>query len=306
MSAGWVAGSVRSRAIARRRLGTGGAREVAAAGTLAAAVEMLTGSVYQERVRAGEGLAAAQRGVAEGLLWNLRVLAGWLPGGGVGMLRLLAGWFEIANVDEHLQALAGRAAEPPYRLGALATSWPRLAATGSPAELRATLAASPWGDPGGTVPREVQLGMRLAWANRVATQVPAARAWAAGAAALLVAREHHAGQRLPEPAAAIATRLLGRRWPAVGSPVELATVLPAHAAWVLDGITDPAGLWTAEVRWWRRLRTDGAQLLAGGFGPDPTVGAVALLAADAWLVRAGLEAAARGSPQALEVFDALV
>lgn len=317
MSGGWVAGSVRSQAIARRRLGTAGARGLAAAGSLAEAVEALAGSPYGGQVRADDGLADAQRGVAAGLLWNLRVLAGWLPGHGVGMLRLLAGWFEIANVDEHLQALASpvparhphqdRPAEPPYRLGALATSWPRLAAAGSVAGLRATLATSPWGDPGGAGSRDIQLGMRLAWANRVATQVPAARAWAAGAAALLVAREHLAGRRrLPGPAEALAARLLGRRWPAASSLAELAAALPAPARWVLDGVADPADLWAAEVRWWRRLRTDGARLLAaGGFGPGPIVGAVALLAADAWLVRGALEVAARGGAPALEVFDEL-
>jgi hypothetical protein len=141
----------------------------------------------------------------------------------------------------------------------------------------------------------------------VATQLPAARAWAAGAAALLVARERLAGhRRLPEPAEAMAVRLLGRRWPPAGTPAELTAALPAPARWVLAGVVDPADLWTAEARWWRRLRTDGARLLAGGgFGPGPSLGAVALLAADAWLVRGALEVAARGGPPALEVFDAL-
>ena len=93
--------------------------------------------------------ATLARGLAATALWNLRVLAGWQPTRGVAALRLLAGWFEIANVDEHLQALRGRPADPPFQLGTLATAWPRLAATGSTEELRAVLAASPATTAGG-------------------------------------------------------------------------------------------------------------------------------------------------------------
>lgn len=305
MSAGWVAGGVRAQAMARRRLGTGGAHELARAGSLAEAVAVLADSPYSWGVRSGNDLAGAQRGVAATVLWNLRVLAGWLPGAGVGMLRLLGGWFEIANVDEHLQNLAGRPAEPPYPLGALATSWPRLAATRSAAELRAALAASPWGDPGGDRDREIQLGMRMAWADRVAIRVPAARAWAAGAAAQLVARERFAaGRQLPERAAAVAGRVLGQRAAAATTLAELAAAVPQAARWALDGLDDPTRLWEGETRWWRRLRDDGGRLLrVSGFGPDRIAGAVAVLAADAWLVRGALAAAARGGPEALEAFD---
>jgi class I fructose-bisphosphate aldolase len=48
-------------------------------------------------VRLEADLAAAQHGVADALLWNLRVLADWLPGAGVRTLRTFAGSFEIAN-----------------------------------------------------------------------------------------------------------------------------------------------------------------------------------------------------------------
>ncbi|HEY8474219.1 MAG TPA: hypothetical protein VIL37_16490 [Natronosporangium sp.] len=307
MSAGWVAGGVRARAIARRRLGTGGARELARVGSLAEAVAILAESPYGRGVTAGTDLAGAQRAVAATLLWHLRVLAGWLPGAGVGMLRSLAGWFEIANVDEHLQALADRPSEPPFSLGALATSWPRLAATRSTAELRATLAASPWGDPGGETDREIRLGMRMAWADRVATRVSAARGWATGAAALLVAKERFAlGRPLPERTAVVARRLLGHQATTATTLAELAAAVPPEGRWALAGIDDPARLWEAELRWWRRLREDGDRLLgAATFGPDRIAGAVALLAADAWLVRAALAAAAHGGSQAVEVFDAV-
>ena len=76
MSAGWVAGSVRTRALVRRRLGTGAARRLAACGSLAEAVQMLAVTPYGRWIRPGQSLAAAQHGIAEGILWDLRVLAG--------------------------------------------------------------------------------------------------------------------------------------------------------------------------------------------------------------------------------------
>jgi hypothetical protein len=303
VSARWVAGSVRSQAMARRRLGDDAVRAVAASGTLGEAVQALGGSAYGARLRPDDDLAAAQRGVAETLLWDLRVLAGWLPAQGTEALRVLAGWFEIANVEEHLRVLAGEPADAPFRLGHLSVAWPRLAACGSRAEVRSTLAASAWGDPGGETPREILLGMRLAWAERVAGRVPAAASWARAATALLLARPGIAG-RLPERAATAAIRLLGGRAAAAVSVPELAAALRPPVRWVLAGSAAPADLWIAEVRWWRRVAADAAALLAaGGFGPGPAIGAAALLAADARLACAALESAARGGVR--EAFDAV-
>ncbi|HET8680706.1 MAG TPA: hypothetical protein VFM54_02350, partial [Micromonosporaceae bacterium] len=159
MTARWVAGSVRSRALPNRRLGSAGARALAASPSLDDAVEALARSPYRRFVRVGDPLAAAQRGVADTLLWHLRVLAGWVPSDGVRALRLLAGWFEVANVAGLAASLAaggtaagGTAAaeqpyltpgERPYQLGRLATAWPRLATASSAAELRLALARSP-------------------------------------------------------------------------------------------------------------------------------------------------------------------
>ena len=170
--AGWVAGTVRARSLARRRLGAGAARRLATSSSLDDAVATLAATPYGHGVRVGQDLAAAERGLVETLLWHLRVLGGWLPRDGAAMLRLLAGWFEIANVEELLQRMAGRPAGEPLALGALATAWPRCAQARSPAELRATLATSPWGDPGGETLRDVQLGMRLSWAERLAAASP--------------------------------------------------------------------------------------------------------------------------------------
>jgi hypothetical protein len=272
---------------------------------VAEAIRAMSGSAYGARVRADHDLAAAQRAVAETVLWDLRVLAGWLPPRGAEVLRALAAWFEIANVDEHLRALNGEPAEPPFRLGQLATAWPRLSATTSPAGLRAALAMSPWRDPGGADARTIQLGMRLTWAERVATRATAASTWARAGAAILVAREGSAGGgQLSAGAAVTAARLLGPAPANATSLPELTAALPASLRWAFDGIDRPKELWTAEVRWWRRICADGASLLArAGFGPGAAVGSAALLAADGRLVRAALEAAARGGNQ--EAFDAV-
>jgi len=292
--------------MARRRLGTAATHTLAMSTSAAEAVEALARSPYGRHVRTGDTPATAARGVAETLLWNLRVLAGWLPAEGAEMLRVLAGWFKIPNVDEHLRALSGAPAEAPFRLGTLATVWPQLHAAGSRDALRAALAASPWRDPGSATPRDVALAMRVAWAERVTARVAAARPWAYGAVALLVARERFAVDRpLPEPAQVIASHLLGTRALGASSLREFTDALPARARWAVDGAADRSDLWVAEARWWRRVRADGAVLVTGsGFGPGRVIGAAALLAADAWLVQAALEAAGRG-PDAMETFDAV-
>lgn len=309
MTAGWVAGSVRATAMARRRLGSTAAGELAACPGLPEALEILARSPYGRGVHPGDQLATAERGVTSMTLWNLRVLAGWLPAEGAALIRLLTAWFEIANIDEHLRSFTADPTEagvPPFRLGSLATAWPRLSRTTSPAELRTALAASAWGDPGADSPRAISTWLRISWAARVHACVEPARPWAAGALALLVAREHGAAHHpLPGAAAAVASRLLGPGWTRATGLADLAGRLPAPARWALEGVTSTSDLWQAETRWWARLRRDGTTLLLHpAFGPPRPIGAVAVLAADAWLVSAALELAARGGAYP-EVWDAL-
>jgi hypothetical protein len=306
VSAGWVAGAVRARALAQRRLGAGGTRALAGSPSLEAALAILADTAYGHEVHPGQSLAEAQRAVAATLLWHLRVLAGWLPRGGPAMVRLLAGWFEIANLDELLRRLAGGTPEEPFHLAALATAWPRLASAGSTAELRERLAASPWGDPGETSARAVALGVRLSWMARTAGEVEQAAPWAAGAGALLVAHQRFVAQRpLPAGALAHARQLLGPRAIVAASLPELARQLPSRARWALESVTDATELWRAQAGWWSRVEHDGFSLLRSARPePGPVVGAVAVLTADAWRVRAALEIAARGG-RPLEVFDAL-
>ncbi|GLX03921.1 hypothetical protein [Microbispora sp. NBRC 16548] len=295
MTAAWVAGSTRARALARRGLGLTRARRVAACACVADAVALLATTSYGHDVRRGQSLAEAEHAVLATLLWHLRVLAGWLPREGGQVVRLLARWFEMTNVDELMCRLAGRPADPEFLLGSLATAWPRLRDCGSLGEIRAELNASPWGDTGGAGLRDIQVGMRLAWAARLAEALPsAARAWVLGGTALLVARERHAEGRdlLPEQRDRCRP-LLGERALAAASMAEMAGRLPPAARWVLRDLDDPEELWRAERLWWKRLEDDGRALLAEwSFSPVPALGAAAVLAADARRVCAALELAA--------------
>ncbi len=294
MSAGWVAGTTRARALARRRVGPAACRRIAARRSTDEAIAALGSTAYRHGVREGQDLITAQHGVLSTLLWHVRILAGWIPGTGTAALRTLAGWFEIANVE------ATKSGGQFFELGALATAWPSLR---SAVDLRAALTDSPWGDPGGSGPRAIGLGMRTSWALRVATVSAETRPWAAGAAALLAARETFGEARtFPEPLAG----LFGTATRRAGDLTEFGDLLPPEAAWAIGDIDSPDDLWVAETRWWRRLERDGFALLGGTRHGLPTVlGAVAVLAADARRARASLELAARGGGP-LEAFDALV
>ncbi|MFD1276062.1 hypothetical protein ACFQ51_43575 [Streptomyces kaempferi] len=233
MSAGWVAGAVRARALAARGSGGAGAREVAACATLDEALQRLVGTPYVKYTRQVAGLLEAQRAVSATLLWHLRVLAGWLPWVGTRLLVPLVSGFEIANVAARLFNPEGRGAtaSAPYRLGALETAWRRLDGAGTPTEMRTALAASPWGDPGGDTPWALVTGMRMAAARRTAIAVPQARDWAVARAALLMARELFVhGRSLPEPVRQDAVRLLGARAVAAASYLEFRECLPSAAA----------------------------------------------------------------------------
>ncbi|MFF4771609.1 hypothetical protein ACFY05_01985 [Microtetraspora fusca] len=296
MTAAWVAGSTRARALARRRVGQAAARRVAACRSADEAVAVLADTPYGHDVRRGQSLAQAQWAVLATLLWHLRVLAGWLPREGGQAIRVLVRWFEIANVDELMCRLSGVPADPEFVLGSAGTAWPRLRRSASLAELRTTLAASAWGDPGGAGRREIQLGMRVAWAGRVADAMPTAGAWVLGATALLAARERYAEARdLPAGIRERCRALLGAGAVEAASLPEMAERLAPPARWVLRDIDHPRQLWEGEERWWTRVEEDGRDLLAGsGFSMGPVLGAVAVLAADARRVRAALELAARG------------
>ena|GEM_PF-250535 len=253
-------------ALARRRLGAEQTRRLASCGSLSDALRMLAATAYGVNLRPEQPLAVAQHEIAGSVLWDLRVLAGWLagwlPSEGVRVLRVLGAWFEVANVDELLQSIAGRPAEAEFRLGALTAAWPRLRQAASNSELRAALATSAWQDPGGQSTYAVRMGIRARWAARAAALGDPGRTWAAGAVALLVAGERFAAGRAVDPAImGSALSLLGPAALRAATLEEMAGVLPPRAAWVLTGVTGPADLWRAEQAWLARVERDGLRLL---------------------------------------------
>ena len=303
MSAGWVAGTVRARAMARRRLGPAGARALAAAPSLDDALATLAAtSPYGHDVRTGTRPSPqAQRAVADTLLWDLRVLAGWLPRAGAERLRVLAGWFEIANV-ERAAARDRRPAGRRRRSGWAA--WPRPGSRpqrqASPAELRRLLAASPWGDPGGETPRrDRRWRCGSAGPSGWLAAVPPARAVGGG-------RERRCWSpascssptaACPGAAAAAARRLLGAAATGGGVASRSWRPRPRAARAALAGRRPGRALWRAEARWWARVDVDAAALLRRPrFALDPVVGAAAAAAVDAWRVRRGAGVCGPGRP----------
>ncbi len=302
---GWVAGSIRARGMLSRRLGRDEAFRLAGSASLDEALASLSATAYGRAVRPRSDLAAAERAVAETVLWHLRVLAGWVPPRALETARAFAAWFELSNIDERLAYLAGEQTPRPFVLGGLATAWPQLADAQSAAELRARLAGSPWGDPGGEQPIAIGVGLRLAWARRVIASVAEAADWVAGAVALLLARELMLAGR---PAADLARQRppgVGSLWMQAQSIETLRAALPAAAAWPLEGIAEPRELWRAEAAWWRRVEQEAERLVhEGAIGRSIVVGAIVLLAVDGWRTTGALEIAARGGDRgAMEVFE---
>jgi hypothetical protein len=318
MSAGWVAGTVRAKAMARRALGVDAARRLAASTSLGEAQRQLQATPFRSAAEPRLSLDEAQHAVAATILWDMRVLAGWLPRDGVSLLRLLAGWFEIANVDELLQALAGRPSGAEFQLGALATAWPRLREASSAAEARHVLSASAWGDPGGDTDRDIRLGIRIRWAARIAASGDRARVWAAEAAAVLTPTQPSVPASVgvsAKPgdidaaqgrAQAVRRRVSpGRSGPAAGArprPPRPASDVAAEPVQAEPLHADP---WQAEAAWWRQVEHEGRALLrSSATSSEPVLGAVIVMAADARRVRAALGCAARGG-RPLEVYDAV-
>ena len=250
-------------------------------------------------------LTAAQRAVACTLLWNLRVLAGWAPPAGVVMFRIVAGWYEIANIEARLRSDDPEIRERPYDVGGLATSWRRLAAASTGRELHEQLTRTPWGRMADDSARATGIALRCRLLNRARSTIPGAEPWAAGGAALIVALEQLlTGRQVPAQTRRALVQLLGDRALEADSLAAFREQLDATAAWVLAGIDKPTDLWQAESRWWARVEHDGRTALRQRFGPEPMVGAAAVMATDAWRVRGALELAARGG-RGREEFDAL-
>lgn len=301
MSAGWVAGTVRARLLLRRRLGRERALDAAACGSLREALALLAGSGYGRDLQPNLDLPGAQRAVAGTLLLHMRVLAAWLPPAGAAALRALAAWFELANVQDRLAYQLGAPLEKPFELGGLSTAWSRLSQTQTPAELRDALAHSAWGDPGGDGPEQLHLALRLAWAERLLAAAPELAELVSGGLALLTARELFAAGRPLELLAGRPVPTLGSDWQTARTFPELVTRLPGRASWAVAGVDGADALWLSELAWWSRAQGLAEGLLrSGGDGRAPVLGAVLLLAVDAWRAGAALELAGSGAPADLK------
>ncbi len=306
MSAAWVAGSVRARLLLERCAGIERVRQLAAAASLAEAVVSLSGTAYAAVAKSPRTtLEEAQRGVAGCTALQLRVLAGWLPPEAKRLLRSLAAWFELVNIEDRLAYLAGGESRSAFELGVLSSVWDAAALTQSADELRALLQRSSWGDPGSDDPQDIHLALRLAWARRVATQVPEARAWADGGIALMIAGEMFVADHPRNLNAEHAG--LGAAWVGAETIADLRAQLPPRASWALAGIETPAELWRAELGWWQMVGLEAQAMTRSRLqGREVVVGAIALLGLDAMRVRTALAVAAQGpSEVAGEALDAL-
>ncbi len=298
MSVGWVAGSVRARLLDRHRLGTDGVRAVAASETMEMARDRLRGSAYADAVSKTVSVADAQHAVWSSVVWDLRVLAGWLPPSGVATLRTIAGFFEIENIEAKLLHLTGGDELPTFDLGSLATAWPRVGDAASAREVREQLRPS-WPQAASDDPVDILYSLRLEWARRL-SEIDVAMQWGAGAAALTVARALAGPQRPRAGELARRAPQLGHRAISASNLYDFLALAPDSARWVFDEVdaAEPAAaaLWRAEAAWWLRLDLDGARLLrTAREGLAVVVGAVARRMADAWRTAAALDIASRGA-----------
>jgi hypothetical protein len=305
MGAGWVAAALRGRAMARHGLGASGAR-ASAAGSWDELLRGLSRSTYGSGLDPSSDRVEARHHCSAIAVWNLRVLAGWVPPGALEVLRALVGEFEVENIELHLHHLASGSAPRPLELGGLATAWPRVQECSTPDEVRAALRLSSWGDPGGADPVAVAVGLRIARARRVCRHVPGAASWARGAVALVVARERFVFDReLPAVTAQEVDRLIGRRWRTASTLAEFADAVGPEARWVFVAVQQPSDLWQAERAWWTRVEADATEMVdTPRPGSRAVVGAVATMLVDLHRVHAAVETAGRG-PAAIEVFDAV-
>ncbi|WP_341953426.1 hypothetical protein [Salinibacterium sp. TMP30] len=305
MIADWVAASVRARGMIERRVGHGGSDRIAACHEFDEALASLAGTVYGGRLEGVSTLAEAQRAINATVLWQLRVLAGWLPASGMQLVTAAAAGFEAVNIEALAQRLSGRGDERPfYELGALATAWPTVRTMTSLSDLSTALRGSRWGDFGTlTDADDLEDVLTVAWLQRLMVAAPAVRPWVVTEFVLIAARILFVDQT--EPAARlvqIVRPCIAEAWRSTRDLTAFADALPRSARAVIADIDAPTELWRAEKRLVTTVEEDAARLLRGSIpGPDVILGAVALLAVDAWRVRAALSAAAADVDRSLDV-----
>ena len=302
-----MAATVRARALARRRAGSGASAVIARAATLRDGLDLLVGTAYEPRVARATDMVAVERATDETVLWQLRVLAGWLPATASRLCRTAAAAFERDNILVLAAHLGdGRPAPEAFDLGALGTAWSRLQTSGSVAELYAGLARSPWGAVDAEDAAALRDVLTVVWLRRLADIAAAARPWALAGAALVATRTVLVDRAEPSPRLCRLLRpLIGSAWEHAADLDAIRSALPRATGTLLAGIETPLDLWRAEARATIAVETDAFRLLRSALpGPDAVLGALAVLATDAWRVRAALASASLGSGHS-EVLDAV-
>lgn len=276
MSGDWIAGSVRAHGLAGS-VGLDVATAVSASRDLDFAFDVLIASTWVRDLDTQTSLVAVERRILATLLWQLRILAGWLPAEGVEVIRSCVAWFEIRNVEDRMAHIAGAPAQASFELGRLGIISRSLQSTGSGADVRRLLAASSWGDPGAEDAYSIRIWMCHRWHRRVRDAAPELRVWADAAAWLLVLRER-----------------LARR-PGAELLASVRPGLPSRWRWVSTTPWTSADLWSAEERWWAQIREEGASLLHSPVASSkPVLGALATLAATAHEIASALEIVSGG------------
>ena len=306
LTPGWVAVSVRARLLLARRLGRGPARELAALRV----ARGRAGAPRRQRLRSRAGSRDGPRRArsAPSPRRCSGTCACWRLGaaGAVEPLRALAGLVRARQRRGPPRLHRGRAAAG--RRSSSAGSRPRRGASparSALADLRAALAATVWGDPGGDDPAAIRLGLRLGWARRVIGAVEEAAGWAAGAVALLLARELAPRRASRERAArSRAAGESGPTGPARRASLRCGRSLPPTPRGRWRGSTSPRSCGAPRPRGGAPVEVEAEHLAQAHLGRPAVIGAVTLLGVDGRRTAAALEVAARGGDLgALEVFE---
>ncbi|MDN4471933.1 V-type ATPase subunit [Demequina zhanjiangensis] len=305
MSISWVAATVRVRALAAGRAGRAGAARLAQSDSLDDAADLLSRWSYGARLGPETTATALQRSVRETLLWQLRVLAGWAPANGTGILRGAAAEFERDNILMRMRELQGGPAERPFELGALETSWSTLRHASNADSLLALLARTPWGEVPADEQDQLADILTATWLGRYAAAAPGAQAWAARRAAILTARARFVdGLDLAPTLRRRLRPLLGTAWESTTDLPAFAASLPSRVRAALAGTDDASGLWSAESHLYALMDDEASSLLRTGTPrPESLVAGLALLTVDAWRIQAAIAAVESGQG-AKEVLDA--
>jgi len=293
--------------MAQHRIGAGACRDIAAQPSLSKALPLLANSAYAERLAGSTSLAAAERSILDSVLWELRVLAGWLPANGTRVLRAMAAAYERDNIVALAKELEGNLdIEEPYELGTLATAWPQLQLSTTSEELVQALEKSPWQRTGSTGVISLRDELTLVWLRRLANVAPPTRSWGAAASALILARVLVVdGDEISTRLTELIRPVLGQGWEKATGMAELRRALPKSVQSIFADIETPEELWRAEARLRAKIQADGFNLLHHSTpGPEVVLGTAAVLAIDGWRIRVALAAAAAGLGTS-EVLDAV-